>query len=225
MARLSATAPGYKSEVEVEEGSLIPQASLKSHKAYLGDLIGGSLMIREGQIIAELMLKKPSQADWADAIVNQNILQKRSDASAKRNASTIKKRLEGLNDEFLTEIAFGSAELSSQLMFAATLIQSTMLADFMRNVVLDAKRMFRESIDSSDWVSFWEDRSRLFSEFALMTASSTYKIEQVAFKVLSDGGYIKSTRNKQLQNVYLLPEVKRLLAQMHREDIVAAMEA
>jgi hypothetical protein len=52
---------------------LIPQGSLKNHKAYLGDLIGGSLMIREGQIIAELLLKKPNQAEWADAIVNQNI--------------------------------------------------------------------------------------------------------------------------------------------------------
>jgi hypothetical protein len=204
---------------------LIPQGSLKNHKAYLGDLIGGSLMIREGQIIAELLLKKPNQAEWADAIVNQNILQKRSDASAKRNASTIKKRLEGLSDEFLTQIAFGSTELSTQLMFAATLIQSTILADFMRNVVLDAKRMFRETIDASDWIGFWEDRSRLFPEFAQMTDSSTYKVAQVVFKVLSDGGYIVSTRKKQLQNVYLLPEVKSLLADMQREDIVAAMEA
>jgi hypothetical protein len=203
---------------------LIPQASLKNHKAYLGDLIGGSLMIREGQIVAELLLKKPSQDDWLDAIVNQNILQKRSDASAKRNASTIKKRLESLSDEFLTQLAFGSAELSSQLMFAATLIQSTMLADFMRDVVLDAKRMFRDLIDSNDWVAFWEDRSRLFPEFAQMTESSTYKIGQVVFKVLADAGYIESTRNKKLQNVYLLPEVKSLLADMHREDIVAAME-
>jgi hypothetical protein len=203
---------------------LIPQASLKNHKAYLGDLIGGSLMIREGQIVAELLLKKPSQDEWLDAIVNQNILQKRSDASAKRNASTIKKRLESLSDEFLTQLAFGSAELSSQLMFAATLIQSTMLADFMRDVVLDAKRMFRDLIDSNDWVAFWEDRSRLFPEFAQMTESSTYKIGQVVFKVLADAGYIESTRNKKLQNVYLLPEVKSLLADMHREDIVAAME-
>ncbi|WP_233269075.1 DUF1819 family protein [Paraglaciecola sp. L1A13] len=203
---------------------MIPQASLKNHKAYLGDLIGGSLMIREGQIVAELLLKKPSQDEWLDAIVNQNILQKRSDASAKRNASTIKKRLEGLSDEFLTQLAFGSAELSSQLMFAATLIQSTMLADFMRDVVLDAKRMFRDLIDSNDWVAFWEDRSRLFPEFAQMTESSTYKISQVVFKILADAGYIESTRNKKLQNVYLLPEVKSLLADMQREDIVAAME-
>jgi hypothetical protein len=203
---------------------LIPQVNLKNYKSYLGDLIGGSLMIRESQIIAELLLKKPNQQEWLDAIVNQNILQKRSDASAKRNASTIKKRLEGMNDEFIELLAFGSNDLSTQLMFAATLMQSTMLADFMRNVVLDAKRMFRDRIDTSDWESFWEDRSRLFPEFSKMTESSTYKIGQVVFKILADAGYIESTRNKQLQNIYVLPEVKRLLAEMQREDIVAAME-
>ena len=203
---------------------MIPQVNLKNYKSYLGDLIGGSLMIRESQIIAELLLKKPNQQEWLDAIVNQNILQKRSDASAKRNASTIKKRLEGMNDEFIELLAFGSNDLSTQLMFAATLMQSTMLADFMRNVVLDAKRMFRDRIDTSDWESFWEDRSRLFPEFTKMTESSTYKIGQVVFKILADAGYIESTRNKQLQNIYVLPEVKRLLAEMQREDIVAAME-
>ncbi len=196
----------------------------KSSKAYLGDLIGGSLMIRESQLIAELLLKKPSPEEWTDAIVAQNILQKRSTASAKRNAATIKKRLKNLTDEYLEQLAFGSAELSTQLMFAAILINSTMLADFMRNVVIDAKRMFRESLDSSDWGSFWDDRSRLFSEFAQMSESSTYKIAQVAFKVLADAGYIETTRNKKLQNVYLLPEVKTLLMHMNREDIIAAME-
>lgn len=203
---------------------MTPQASLKNHKAYLGDLIGGSLMIRESQAIAALLLKKPSQEEWLDAIVHQNILQKRSDASAKRNASTIKKRLQGLSDEFLEQLAFGSTELSTQLMFAATLINSTMLADFMRNVVMDAKRMFRENIDSTDWESFWEERSRVFPEFAQMADTSTYKVSQVAFKVLADAGYIESTRNKKLQNVYLLPEVKALLSDMNRDDIIIAME-
>jgi hypothetical protein len=203
---------------------MTPKANMQSHKGYLGDLIGGSLMIRESQIIAELLLKKPSKEEWTDAIVNQNILQKRSDGSSKRNAATVKKRLEGLSDEYIEQLAFGSTELSTQLMFAATLINSTMLADFMRNIFIDAKRMFRENIDSTDWESFWDERSRLFPEFSEMTTSSTNKVAQVAFKVLADAGYIETTRNKKLQNVYLLPEVRSLLTEMKRDDIIAAME-
>ena len=199
-------------------------ASYKSYKDYLGDLIGGSLMLKESQIVAELLLKKPTQEEWLEAIVNRNVLQKRSDASAKRNASTIKKRLEGMSNEYMEKIAFGNSEISTQLMFAATLINSTLLADFMRNVVLDAKRMFRENLDVGDWESFWNDRARLFPEFAYMTESSVYKISQVAFKTLADAGYIETTRSKRLQNVFLLPEVKNLLSAIERDDIITAME-
>lgn len=197
---------------------------IKTYKDYLGDLIGGSLMIKESQIIAELLLKKPNQEEWLEAIVNRNVLQKRSDASAKRNAATIKKRIKNMSDEYLEQIAYGSTELSTQLMFAATLINSTLLADFMRNVVLDAKRMFRENLDIGDWESFWDDRSRLFPEFSKMTESSTYKIAQVAFKTLADAGYLETTRNKKLQNVYVLPEVRNLLSDIERDDIISAME-
>lgn len=197
---------------------------IKTYKDYLGDLIGGSLMIKESQIIAELLLKKPNQEEWLEAIVNRNVLQKRSDASSKRNAATIKKRIENMSDEYLEQIAYGSTELSTQLMFAATLINSTLLADFMRNVVLDAKRMFRENLDIGDWESFWDDRSRLFPEFSKMTESSTYKIAQVAFKTLADAGYLETTRNKKLQNVYVLPEVRNLLSDIERDDIISAME-
>lgn len=196
----------------------------KSYKEYLGDLIGGSLMMKESQIVAELLLKKPNQEEWLEAIVNQNVLQKRSDASAKRNAATIKKRLERMTDEYLEQIAYGNTELSTQLMFAATLINCSLLADFMRHAVLDAKRMFRESLDISDWESFWHERSRLFPELAQMSESSTYKISQVAFKAIADAGYIESTRSKKLQNVYLLPEVRDLLLEIDREDIISAME-
>ncbi|BFT29916.1 hypothetical protein D210916BOD24_10920 [Alteromonas sp. D210916BOD_24] len=203
---------------------MTPQAKFKNHKAYLGDLIGGSLMLRESQTIAELLLKSPTQDEWHDAIVNRNLLQKRSDASAKRNAATIKKRLAGLSDTYLEKLAFGGTELATQLMFAATLINSPMLADFMRNVVIDAKRVFREFIELKDWESFWEGSIRVYPELGSMSDTSTYKIAQVAFKLLADAGYIDSTRNKKLQNIFLLPEVRSLLAEMDCEDVIAAME-
>lgn len=197
---------------------------MTDHKSYLGDLIGGSLMIRESQIIADLLLKKPTQDEWNEAIVDENVLQKPSAASAKRNASTIKKRIENLDDEYLTKLAYCGTDEASQLMFAATLMNSTLLADFMRIVVTDAKRMYRESLNVDDWKHFWEERTRLFPALAEMSEASTYKVSQVAFKIIADAGYIDSTKNKQFMNVYLSPDVKQILLNMHREDILQAME-
>ncbi|MGL0822829.1 DUF1819 family protein [Vibrio vulnificus] len=198
---------------------------MTEYKKYLGDLIGGSLMIKESQLIADLLLSQPSKEQWDDAIVNQNILQKRSPASAKRNAATIKKRIGSLSNEFLSALANANHEAAAQLMMAATLINSPLLADFMRTVVMDAKRMYRESIDSKDWEYFWEDKCRLYPEFAEMSESSTYKIAQVAFKVMTDGGFLESTKSKVLTNIYIEPDIRSLLIEMDNEDIIQAMEA
>ncbi|MCG9778064.1 DUF1819 family protein [Photobacterium damselae] len=198
---------------------------MTEYKKYLGDLIGGSLMIKESQLIAGLLLTQPSKEQWDDAIVNQNILQKRSPASAKRNAATIKKRIGSLSSEFLSALANANHEEAAQLMMAATLINSPLLADFMRTVVMDAKRMYRESIDNKDWEYFWEDKCRLYPEFAEMSESSTYKIAQVAFKVMTDGGFLESTKSKVLTNIYIEPDVRSLLIEMDQEDIIQAMEA
>ncbi|EMF9069854.1 TPA: DUF1819 family protein [Vibrio vulnificus] len=198
---------------------------MTEYKKYLGDLIGGSLMIKESQLIADLLLTQPSKEQWDDAIVNQNILQKRSPASAKRNAATIKKRIGSLSNEFLSALANANHEAAAQLMMAATLINSPLLADFMRTVVMDAKRMYRESIDNKDWEYFWEDKCRLYPEFAEMSESSTYKIAQVAFKVMTDGGFLESTKSKVLTNIYIEPDVRSLLIEMDKEDIIQAMEA
>ena len=198
---------------------------MTDHKAYLGDLIGGSLMLRESQIIADLLLKKPTLTEWNQAIIEHNILQKPSAASAKRNATTIKKRLTNLNAPFLEKIAYSSTSEARQLMFAATLINSTLLADFMRNIVIDAKRMYRETLNADDWQYFWQDKARLYPTFTEMSPNSVYKISQVSFKILADAGYIDNTKNKQLLTVYLTPDVKQILTDLHREDIIRAMEA
>ncbi|EHH2534685.1 DUF1819 family protein [Vibrio parahaemolyticus] len=197
---------------------------MSEHKKYLGDLIGGSLMITEAQLIAELLLSDPSKDQWDEAIVEQNILQKRSPASAKRNAATIKKRIANLGNQFLSALVNANHEEAAQLMMAATLINSPLLADFMRTVVMDAKRMYRENIDMKDWEYFWEDKCRIYPDFADMSESSTYKIAQVAFKVMTDGGFLESTKTKVLTNIYITPDVRDLLVEMDRDDIIQAME-
>lgn len=197
---------------------------MAEHKKYLGDLIGGSLMITEAQLVAELLLSEPTKEQWDNAIVNQNILQKRSPASAKRNASTIRKRISSLGNKFLSALVEANHEEAAQLMMAATLINSPLLADFMRTVVMDAKRMYRESIDMKDWEYFWEDKCRIYPDFADMSESSTYKIAQVAFKVMTDGGFLESTKTKVLTNIYITPDVRELLIDLDREDIIRAME-
>jgi len=62
-------------------------------KKYLGDLNGGGLLITESRIIAKIQLKKLSEKEWKQLIVDENVLQKKSSQTALRFANVIRKRL------------------------------------------------------------------------------------------------------------------------------------
>jgi hypothetical protein len=197
---------------------------MADHKAYLGDLVGGGLMIREAQIIAEFLTRNPDPIEWNSAIQDQNILQKGSPATAKRTAEAIRIRIVPMGSNFYELFAYGSSELCSQLMLAAVIINSPILGDFMSTVIVEAKRVYRDQLEASDWASFWEERGKLFSGLSQIADSSAYKVQKMAFKCLADAGYIQSTRIRKLQNVYLLPEVKHFLEGFGRSDVVRIME-
>nr|MBA2815885.1 membrane protein [Candidatus Pantoea persica] len=71
--------------------------TIKNDKAWIGDLLDGSLMSRETRIIAELMLTETDEQTWQEQIVGHNILQASSANTAKRYATTIKLRLNTLD--------------------------------------------------------------------------------------------------------------------------------
>ena len=73
-------------------------------KTYLGDIIGGSIMLRESRLIAQLLLQHPDDEAWERAVVEENLLQKSSVHSAKRMASTVRKRLEAMSDTFWSDL-------------------------------------------------------------------------------------------------------------------------
>ena len=68
--------------------------------SYKSDINGGSLMVRESRIIADLLLSNASDAEWQQRILQNNELQKRTPSTAKRFSNVIHKRLKLLEPEF-----------------------------------------------------------------------------------------------------------------------------
>jgi len=56
-------------------------------------ITAGSLLIRERQVIAKLLLENVNENSWNNAILTNNLLKKRSPESAKIQAKLIKERL------------------------------------------------------------------------------------------------------------------------------------
>ena len=60
---------------------------------YNAEISAGSLLLLESKRIATLLLGQPDEAAWVHAIEIENILQKKTPATARRQARLIRRRL------------------------------------------------------------------------------------------------------------------------------------
>ncbi|GJA10465.1 MULTISPECIES: DUF1819 family protein [Aeromonas] len=194
-------------------------------KTYLGDIIGGSIMLRESRLIAQLLLQHPDDEAWERAVVEENLLQKSSVHSAKRMASTVRKRLEAMSDTFWSDLLNAPDDLARQMLMLSVMCQSPVLIDFMATDVADARRMYREAMRSEDWPEFFASRQRVITGLERFSPSSIQKMGSNIFKILADVGYLESARSKRLKAVYLLPEIREWANRLNCPKAYEAMEA
>ena len=193
-------------------------------KQYVGDLIGASLLITESRIIAEYLLKNLSDDEWKLLIIEQNILQKRSGQTASRYTKTIRQRTEVLGDDFIVSLLESTERAYIQLLMAALLINSPIVADFMRLSLAEARRTYKPTLASDAWTEFYDTQIRVYPELNKFFESTINKMGNNAIKSLVDSGYLSDSRKRQIQPVYLLPEVKECLIRLGREDLIEIME-
>lgn len=193
-------------------------------KSYLGDLNGGGLLITESRIIAEIQLKNLSVDEWKKLVVDENVLQKKSAQTALRFANVIRKRLEVMGEPFSQLLLDVSERAYIQLLMAAFMIQSPVIVDFMREYLAEARRTYKPDIANDAWISFIDDRIKVIPELASYSESTLKRMGSNVIKALVDTGYLKSTRQRQIQAVYLLPEVKELLININKQEVIDVME-
>lgn len=191
---------------------------------YNSDLNGGSLMVRESRVIADLLLRNVSAEEWKQAIQVDNLLQKRSPATARRNAQAIRKRLELMEPEFWRALRDGDEELATQVVFCAALERNLLLIEFMERVLRDAYITHTEKLEAYLWADFLEDSAHRDPEIDDWKESTKKKMGQVVFRMLAEVGYLKSTRSLGLQHVLIRAEIKTMLDDNYKQRIKECME-
>lgn len=112
---------------------------------YNAEISAGSLLLLESKRIASLLLAQPDEAAWVHAIEIENILQKKTPATARRQARLIRRRLSTLDAAGWKLIAERESEVTNQLLLAAAVKHSQLLGDFMRNVYASCQRRLEPS--------------------------------------------------------------------------------
>lgn len=186
-----------------------------SEFSYASDLIGGSLMVRESRIVADLLLSGADEAAWKAAIIEENCLQKARPATARRMAQAIRKRLVRLPVPFWRALRDGDDQLASQVAFCAALARNLLLVEFLETVVADAFVTQAETLENYQWEEFLSERAQRDPTIHGWTTSSRRKMNQVVFRMLCEIGLMESVRNRRLRPLLLRPEVMDLLEQHH----------
>lgn len=181
-------------------------------------------MVRESRIVAGLLMDDVTPEQWDKAIRVENVLQKRTPASAKRNATAIRKRLECLDLEFWRVLRDGDDELATQVAFCGVLDRNLLLVEFMETELRDAYMLRAEKLDAFMWADFLEDRSNRDPAICDWKESTRKKMKQVAFRMLAEVGYLKSTRKLELQHVVVRSEIKSMLDEHYKQRIKKCME-
>jgi|APSaa5957512622_1039677.scaffolds.fasta_scaffold118170_2 hypothetical protein len=186
---------------------------------YNASIVAASLLINDSRKIAELILQKPSKEEWSKALLSENILQKRSPLTIKKQAKVIRNRLELMTIDYCELINKGSQNLIKQALLAATVKQSHLLGDFIQQVVIRNHKSLKKVVTDIDWNRFMLNCANVDPSIENWAESTKKKIRQIIFKILEEAHYINSTKDKKITPVIIEPKLLAYLKQ-HKEIYV-----
>lgn len=173
----------------------------------------GSLFVYESEMVVDLFLECKDWEMVRKEVVENNLLQKGTISTRKREFHEIKKRLQTLNDK---QLSFFKEANSSDMKYLALLScykTYKFIYDFVSEVIRDKILLFDYHLLDSDYERFYESKSLLYDNLNTITQNTRYKIKQVMFKMLEQAKIIDSAKNKNIQKPYLSKELIELIVQ------------
>jgi hypothetical protein len=181
-------------------------------------------MLPESRRIARLLLGSPTDAEWAHAIRVDNVLQKRTPSTAVRQARLIRLRLEPLGTAAWSMVAEGDQETAIQTVFAAALLHSELLRDFVRGVVVQHLARLETQLYPREWEMFLAECAARDPAVAAWASSTQAKLLQVILRILVEAKYLESLKSLRLRSPGIHPDVRRLLLGLGQADLIKTME-
>ncbi|MDD5037553.1 MAG: DUF1819 family protein [Methylococcaceae bacterium] len=191
---------------------------------YNAEIAAGSLMPLESRRIAGLLLTIPDEDTWSQALKTDNLLQKKTPATARRQARLIRKRLETLDANAWELIAHREQEVCIQLLLVGAIKHSRLLGDFIRDVYADHQRRLELHLSPRDWEGFLTECAHRDPQVAGWSTSTKAKLFQVIIRILAEAKYLDSTRSMTLTPQSLHPDVRRYLRAHGETSLLELLE-
>lgn len=191
---------------------------------YNAEISAGSLLPLESRRVAALLLTHPDDAAFAHAVEVDNILQKATPATARRQARLIRRRLGTLDIEAWHLIAERESEVVTQLLLVSAVKHSLLLGEFMRQVYALRQRRLDVSLKPADWADFLAQCAHQDPAVASWSVSTRAKLFQVIVRMLVESKYLDNARSMKLTPRSLHPDVRRYLQQRNDTYVLECLE-
>ena len=181
-------------------------------------------MPMESKRVAALLLTQPDEAAWRYAIETENILQKNTPATARRQATLLRKRLDTLDGQGWKLICERESEVQLQLLLAAAIKHSRLLGDFILKVYALRQRSLEPALDPKSWSDFLAECAHYEPAISTWADSTRAKLFQVIVLILVQAKYLDNARNKMLTPQSLHPDVRRYLVERQETYVLDCLE-
>ncbi|MDQ3748927.1 MAG: DUF1819 family protein [Acidobacteriota bacterium] len=190
---------------------------------YNAEIVAGALVLTESRIIARLISDGVSAQELNRLLKVENILQKRSPATAVRVNELIQKRFRLVDRNLLSIISKGTRQACVQALLVAAIKHNNLIGDFLLRVVKEKWRLFETKLKPSDWENFLRECEQLDETVLKWKPTTREKLGQVVKKCLVEAGYLESATNPTITPVLLLPEIKNYLLENNETYVLECM--
>lgn len=187
-------------------------------KRYRISFTSGSLHHLESVQMAELYR---DLGDWkavrAEAL-RSNLLQARTERTAKTICREIIDRLKTLNEQELVFLIEADRQSQANLLWVAVCRVYRFVADFAVEVVRERFLAMKNDLSNEDFEAFFNRKAEWHDELDKTTLSTRNKLRQVIFRMLREAGLL--TKENSINAVILSPALFELLHQNNPDDLM-----
>jgi hypothetical protein len=191
---------------------------------YAASITSGALRLRESRLVADLLLHGVKGDAWREEIVERNLLQIDSAGTRARIASLLRTRLNPLGEGLWTIVRDGGLEQATQAVFAGAIKDSRLLGDFMDIAIREQRTLFAKKLEHHMWNDYIAGCRGRDPDMPHWSDSTMARLRSAVFSMLSEAGYLESTRSLQLQNVFVDEQLSSYLRDRNEAYVVRCME-
>jgi hypothetical protein len=180
---------------------------------YLLSYTALSLRAYDAEIVANLYSEVWNWDSVAKSVIDDDILQKGTIATRKREFIEFKKRVQTLTPEQLAYYADATSSDVKNLTMLSCFKLYSFISDFATEIMRNKLLLFDFQLINSDYEAFYDSKRVAYDNLNTISEATQYKLKQVMFKMFEQAGFIDSVKNKNIQKPYLSEELIKLIVQ------------